>query len=447
MKRRKYVRALGARTHTITLAFDGEALPTEFRLFQSGWNNTENGKYLFDPTAAASVMKAYQAWGVDLAIDLEHQMLNVEDGAPDPTARDARGWCKLELRGGELWAVDVKWTPDGAARLTNKTQRYVSPAFEADPKTKRVSKMLNIAITAMPATHNTPALVAASARGKDMDYGSVKKALDALGEGDHEAAAEILKHMIASAAGDGAPSDADGSEGDGAEGVPGEPKKDSAIDPKVVDESVPAAPQEESDEDEKDEENPKKKTERKAMRAMLRRITGTNSFAAALDAVEKFRASHVALEKERVQLAKEREVLEGAERRELVGKLVKCGAEFPATVFADDKASALKPRWAKMAMADLRTHVSEQLAARAGKKSEAPRPPAGSQIDGVKTGSKSEDDFTKQCVEYLAKETGMSAASILALGLDPADIQVCAKTDCHPQVYAQLKAKRDVSKG
>ena len=28
-------------------------------------------------------------------------MLQLEGGEADPTARDARGWCKLELRNGE----------------------------------------------------------------------------------------------------------------------------------------------------------------------------------------------------------------------------------------------------------------------------------------------------------------------------------------------------------
>lgn len=151
----------------ITLAVEakGDEPPTEFRIFKAGWNDTENGRYLFDKAAAQAVMSAYKKWGVDLAIDLEHQML--EDGiAPDPTAKDARGWCKLELRdseaGSELWAVSVSWTEDGAARLTQKRQRYISPAFAFDKKTKRVTQILNIAITAMPATHNAQELVAAN---------------------------------------------------------------------------------------------------------------------------------------------------------------------------------------------------------------------------------------------------------------------------------------------
>src|SRR5665213_807565 len=148
--------SFASRRLAISVGSNGE-LPTEFRLFTAGWNDTENGKFLFDQKAAQSVMAAYAKWGVDVAIDLEHQMLD-GGSSPDPTARDARGWCKLELRpDGSLWATNATWTPDGASRLTNKTQRYVSPAFEVDPKTQRVSKIVNIAITSIPATHDTPA--------------------------------------------------------------------------------------------------------------------------------------------------------------------------------------------------------------------------------------------------------------------------------------------------
>ena len=95
-------------------------------------------------------------------IDLEHESL----GMPArPDSRDARGWAQLEMRKGELWAVNVRWTPDGERRLREKTQRYLSPAFERDPATGRILSLVNIALTAIPATYDAPALVAASARG------------------------------------------------------------------------------------------------------------------------------------------------------------------------------------------------------------------------------------------------------------------------------------------
>ena len=308
-------------------------------------------------------------------IDLEHQSLDVQPGAPDPTARDARGWCKLDLRGGELWAICATWTPDGAARLQNKTQRYVSPAFNVDPKTNRVTKMINIAITAIPATHNTPALVAASrrkthrmldktkllnaiklAQTSGLDPDLVVKALDAVEAGDLDAAMQILKSIIAAAT--GAPADAapdpdaagdSGSEGDGTQ-----PTQDSAAPPPPAKPAPkPGAPDGADD-----------KTEHKAMRVMLCSLAGKETFAEAVAEAEKWRVSHLTLETERQQLAAQRATIEAAERRALAIELVTIKAEFPSTVWADDKAVALKPRWLKMPIEELRQHVADQKSAR-----------------------------------------------------------------------------------
>jgi hypothetical protein len=49
-----------------------------------------------------------KARGIDYAFDLEHLSLDKESSSYDP---DARGWFRLELRAGELWAVVTKWTP------------------------------------------------------------------------------------------------------------------------------------------------------------------------------------------------------------------------------------------------------------------------------------------------------------------------------------------------
>jgi phage I-like protein len=145
----------------------GDAPPTEFRIFKAGENTTSHGTFLFDDQAAIAVMEEYNSHGIDVMIDLEH--LSVED--PETSANfdpDARGWCKLELRNGELWAVNVTWTTDGTARLTEKRQRYISPVFAVDAETKRIMAVLNIAITAIPATDNLAPLVAASRRARDL---------------------------------------------------------------------------------------------------------------------------------------------------------------------------------------------------------------------------------------------------------------------------------------
>lgn len=158
------LRALGA--HTIDVAVDGEAPPAEFRLFKAGENETTKGTFLFDAEAARAVMAAAaQRDGVDYPIDLEHLSLESTDSRGfDP---DARGWFQLAVRNGELWAVNVRWTPDGKRRLSERTQRYVSPAFTVDDE-DRVTEIVNVALVAMPATHGTPALVAANRRPRPM---------------------------------------------------------------------------------------------------------------------------------------------------------------------------------------------------------------------------------------------------------------------------------------
>jgi hypothetical protein len=136
-----------------------DELPTEFLIFRRGMNETHKGVFLFDAEAARLVLAEQARSGVDLAIDLEHLSLDTESTSFDP---DARGWCQLAVRGGELWAVNVRWTGDGAQRLSAKSQRYVSPVIERDERTKRVLSVYNIALCAQPATFGAQPLVAAS---------------------------------------------------------------------------------------------------------------------------------------------------------------------------------------------------------------------------------------------------------------------------------------------
>lgn len=156
------------RFHVLSSAIEaGEGkLPTEFLLFAPGANDTEKGVFTFDQVAAEALLCQYKKRGVDLMIDLEHDSLSKEARALRSDAADARGWFGIELRSdGSLWAVNATWTPDGAARLLDKRQRYISPAFVTTVDAhgvERPSRLVNAAICARPATYETPALVAAS---------------------------------------------------------------------------------------------------------------------------------------------------------------------------------------------------------------------------------------------------------------------------------------------
>lgn len=204
------------------------APPTEFRIFKAGINATGKGDILFDDQAAKDVMAAYARDGVDLMIDLEHSSIDQQAFANREDAGDARGWFKLALRPGpELWATNVTWTPDGARRLAEKTQRYVSPVSYRDSETGRAVYVLNCAICAMPATYGAEPLVAANRRNAQAPIGRLKaklaraivaatsrgmnpklvqQALEVIQSGDGNAALELLKAFLADEVSEGDPS-------------------------------------------------------------------------------------------------------------------------------------------------------------------------------------------------------------------------------------------------
>lgn len=196
------------RAHLVLLntsGADGFSPPVEFRLFRRGVNETSKGSFIFDDQAAANVLAHTQKHGTRIMLDLEHLSVDQESRAYDP---DPRGWCSLEVRNGELWAVGTEWLADGERRLRDKLQPYVSPTFDTDAE-GRVTRIYNIAMTAMPATFAPAALVAASQRIKlsgdaqRMDPELVKKAMEALAADDAEAIKTVLQDVLAAAASGG----------------------------------------------------------------------------------------------------------------------------------------------------------------------------------------------------------------------------------------------------
>lgn len=287
-------------------------LPNEFRIFTAGVNASTKGDVLFDALAAELVLEAYRRGGVDLMIDLAHDSLSEAARVARADADDARGWFQLEVRAGELWAVGVTWTPDGERRLRERTQRYISPAFRFDDA-GRVVELINVAIVARPATLDAPALVARrSAIGGTVDPKLIKEALDALEAGDSAKALEILKALIASAAG-------------------AEVEAPPAADP-VEESADPPAPSDEPLEQ--------------------ARAAGTPDELATLRA-------------EVAALSAERDARDLDERRGLVARLVVLGAETPATAWSGD-AARRQPceRLAREPLGSLRARVAALAAAR-----------------------------------------------------------------------------------
>lgn len=337
------------------LPADPAALPTEFRIFRAGENPTTKGTVIFDDAAAKCVMAEYAQQGVDCMIDLEHGALDVPIR---PDSSDARGWFKLDVRNGELWATDVKWSPDGARRLAEKTQRYISPAIYTDDE-RRVIELINVALVAMPATHQVAPLVAANkgacapakmrhtvARSPQrqkfnrMNPEDVKAALEALKAGDGDKALALLEQIIAASAGGGAPPAPAGSEAmaDTAETPPADPN-----DPAAASQLAALRKQVET-----------------ATAAQAAEITRLTALVTTLTAA----ASAVGL----------------TERRGLIAELVKLGVETPATAW-EGEPEKLVPckRLAGEPIAELRDRV-KVLSARGPIAPLTPPPSPGAEI-------------------------------------------------------------------
>lgn len=176
----------------ITTLADGDALPTEFRMFTAGKVDTLKGTFLFDDIAARDVMSAYADYGNDLCLDYNHAMV---DPFTSPRDQVAAGWFGLEVRDGELWAVNVRWTPAATRQLNDREWRYMSPAFTTTGETRRISRIINCALTNIPATKNLTPIAASQSLVSDVSHGEqnpMKQVLTALGLGADATEADAL---------------------------------------------------------------------------------------------------------------------------------------------------------------------------------------------------------------------------------------------------------------
>ncbi|AHE72556.1 hypothetical protein M942_04515 [Enterobacter ludwigii] len=133
------------------------------QLFPAGRFSAADGtsrSWYIDAAIAQRLIDAARNQANDYAFDYEHQTRNtLQNGQPAPAA----GWFKtLEwVDGVGLFATDVRWTERARAMIEAKEYRYVSPMFRHD-KAGNVVRLLNAAITNLPALDGMTELVAAS---------------------------------------------------------------------------------------------------------------------------------------------------------------------------------------------------------------------------------------------------------------------------------------------
>lgn len=327
----------------------GDSPPTEFRVFRAGQNDTLEGAYYFTEKSAQSVINARADWGAECMVDLEHLSTDKQSPNYDP---DARGWFDLELRGGELWAVNVRWTEDGAERLRKKTQKYISPAFYFS-ESGEIEELFNVALVAMPKTKQATALASAEFKGKKMDIKALASVADALGVTTVEELMSALSGLMGMG---GKPAEAPKPEEKKPEPAPEEPKSMSA-DPATEDKAL----------------------------AQNSALFNEN----------------VSLKRRVAELGAQIAKAESVERRALVGELVKLGAEIPATAWEDSSATSPVKRLADEPLASLKDRVA--------KLSAVPRGSNGSTIPATDSSGLTPDEIR------ICKETGCPPEKFAAL--------------------------------
>lgn len=392
----------------LTLSESG-APPSEFVVFNAGETSTRNGySIVFDDEAARLTMSAYKQHGTEIMIDLEH--MSLDDRHPN-WLPDAQGWAQLELREGALWAVNVRWTPEGTRRLTNRTQRFTSPAFysvsvNGDERRQRPTRLTNVALCAMPATDHLPALVAKEKRSMKFTFSVLVRASKTLAL--KAPASEILR-KLAEDVGD-------------AEAAPGKSFMELAeflgvsIDPGTDPigfiaalkdgvaammaglEAAPPPPPPAED----------APSEMSAAAKMLCKLTGKGDINDALVEVSDWRQLALKHREESLKLAKEAADLEATKRRSLTARLVVCGAETPATAWADDAKTDPAKHLRVLSVGELEARVLS-FEARSGTR--APLTPVASSEHGL-----SERELT-----------------------------ICKETGADPAVYAKNKANREAA--
>lgn len=150
---------LPANIHAILFQLaDSATPPTELRLFAKGVTETTKGPFIFDAQAEKDVMARYSELGKDkLPFDYNHGMLSF---IISPDSGKAAAWFIPEVRNGELWATSIEWTKAAYEALSNKEYRFFSPAFYSHYESKRLTELINVALTNTPATKNQKPIVA-----------------------------------------------------------------------------------------------------------------------------------------------------------------------------------------------------------------------------------------------------------------------------------------------
>ncbi len=99
------------------------------------------------------IVRNFNAFGIKLVIDYEHQSLNSQwNGQPAPAA----GWIgRLELREKGVYATDLEWTEEALEQIKNKKYGYISPVIVFDDHDPHDDSWIGCSLHSVALT-NTP---------------------------------------------------------------------------------------------------------------------------------------------------------------------------------------------------------------------------------------------------------------------------------------------------
>lgn len=144
---------------TETVALDilngGNTPPEEIRLFPFGKTKTRKGFVILDADGARAALADYaenlgDGNTLGLMFDFEHK--SITPGAPAGSGK-ASGWGRLAIRDDGIYAESIAFTETANAGITAKVPewRFFSPVVELDER-RRIIRIVNIALTNLPAT-------------------------------------------------------------------------------------------------------------------------------------------------------------------------------------------------------------------------------------------------------------------------------------------------------
>ncbi len=145
-------------SHLLSLPDSDSAVPEWILLLPTGAALPRDGRgpWQVDPGVVVAATLARQGT-TDLAIDYEHQSVHAKtNGQPAPAA----GWIsQLEARPDGVWGR-TSWTERAKGHLAAREYRYLSPAFQVDPR-NRAQHLVSVALVTSPALE-LPALASQS---------------------------------------------------------------------------------------------------------------------------------------------------------------------------------------------------------------------------------------------------------------------------------------------